>query len=238
MSTYIGWSEGTRGFVELWLPSAQVGWIVEMIAIGSQPFFIVDDTSFLWLLSNACPLYAVLSHRYFAEKVIPEIFLPSRCSWWKIFTQMAIASQKVSQQIYCMDLGCWRELVHQLDNSLHWPHYLHTRIACPSRVPLRWVTHNSCYIWNDHKTSGFLESFKDQGTHCCAWQCYQYSGRSLTMWPAINWLCDTYPSVNYQRLQIGSMFCIWHVGKMLEDCGPLYAFTFSSRKVTGHSMLT
>ena len=37
------------------------GWIGQMIAIDSQPFSIVKDTSFLRLLSNVCPLYAVPS---------------------------------------------------------------------------------------------------------------------------------------------------------------------------------
>ena len=32
-----------------------------MIAIDSQPFSIVEDTGFLRLLSNVCPLYAVPS---------------------------------------------------------------------------------------------------------------------------------------------------------------------------------
>ena len=50
------------------------GWIAEMIAIDSQPFSIVEDTGFLRLLSNVCPLYAVPSRKYFAEKVIPEMF--------------------------------------------------------------------------------------------------------------------------------------------------------------------
>ena len=49
-------------------------WIVKMIAIDSQPFSIVQDTSFLQLLSNVCQLYAVPSCNYFAEKVIPEMF--------------------------------------------------------------------------------------------------------------------------------------------------------------------
>ena len=50
------------------------GWIAEMIAIDSQPFSIVEDTGFLRLLSNICPLYALPSRKYFAEKVIPEMF--------------------------------------------------------------------------------------------------------------------------------------------------------------------
>ena len=50
------------------------GWIGQMIVIDSQPFSIVEDTGFLRLLSNVCPLYAVPSQKYFAEKVIPEIF--------------------------------------------------------------------------------------------------------------------------------------------------------------------
>ena len=45
-----------------------------MIAIDSQPFSIVEDTGFLRLLSNMCLLYAVPSRKYFAEKVIPEMF--------------------------------------------------------------------------------------------------------------------------------------------------------------------
>ena len=48
-------------------------WIAEMIAIDSQPFSIVEDTGFLRLLSNVCPLYAVPSQKHFAGKVIPEI---------------------------------------------------------------------------------------------------------------------------------------------------------------------
>ena len=42
--------------------------------IDSQPFSIVEDTGFLRLLSNIYPLYAVPSRKYFAEKVIPEMF--------------------------------------------------------------------------------------------------------------------------------------------------------------------
>ena len=51
-----------------------MGWITEMITIDSQPFSIVEDTGFLRLLSNVCPLYAVPSWKYFAEKIIPEMF--------------------------------------------------------------------------------------------------------------------------------------------------------------------
>ena len=90
-----------------------------------------------------------------------------------------------------MDLGCWRRFIHQLDSSLHWPHYLHTRRVCPSSVPLCWVTHSSCYIGNDHITSGFLDSSRDHSTHCCAWQCCHCGGRYWTMWPTINQLCNT-----------------------------------------------
>ena len=50
------------------------GWIGQMIAIDSQPFSILEDTGFLRLLSNVCLLYAVPSRKYFAEKVIPEMF--------------------------------------------------------------------------------------------------------------------------------------------------------------------
>ena len=51
-------------------------WIGQMIAIDSQSFSIVtvEDTGFLRLLSNVCPLYAVPLQKYFAEKVIPEMF--------------------------------------------------------------------------------------------------------------------------------------------------------------------
>ena len=46
-------------------------WIVKMIAMDSQPFSIVEDTGFLLLLSNVCPLYTVPLQKYFAEKIIP-----------------------------------------------------------------------------------------------------------------------------------------------------------------------
>ena len=36
--------------------------------------FYLEDTGFLQLLSNMCLLYAVPSRKYFAEKVIPEMF--------------------------------------------------------------------------------------------------------------------------------------------------------------------
>ena len=36
-------------------------WIVKMIAMDSQPFSIVEDTGFLHLWSNVCPLYTVPS---------------------------------------------------------------------------------------------------------------------------------------------------------------------------------
>ena len=45
-----------------------------MIAIDSQPFSIVEDAGFLRLLSNVSPSYVVPSRKYFAEKVIPEMF--------------------------------------------------------------------------------------------------------------------------------------------------------------------
>ena len=74
--TYIGWSEGKQGSVESWSPTAQESDRLDnkMIAIDSQPFSIVEDTGFLWLLHNVCLLYAIPSCKYFAEKVIAEMF--------------------------------------------------------------------------------------------------------------------------------------------------------------------
>ena len=74
-------------------------WITEMMALDSQPFFIVEDVGFLHLLANVCPKYVMLSRKYFSEKIIPGIFLliiPGifllSQSFTKKFTLMEISS--------------------------------------------------------------------------------------------------------------------------------------------------
>ena len=49
-------------------------WIAEMMAVGSQPFSIVEDIEFLHLKANVCPKYTMPSRKYFAEKIIPEMY--------------------------------------------------------------------------------------------------------------------------------------------------------------------
>ena len=179
-------------------------WIAEMIAIDSQPFCIVEDTSFLRLLSNVCLLYAVPLCKYFAEKVILEMFYTIKAQWMKdIHLDGDSFPTSYTIETWTWDAGG--------DLFISWTaHYIDpitfTQEECVLRVcPFAW-SHSSCYIRNHHKTSGLLESCKDQGTHCCTWQYCQYGGRYWVVWPTINWLCNTYPSVSYQRFHFGSMF--------------------------------
>ena len=45
-----------------------------MMAVNSQPFSIVEDIGFLRLMGNVCPKYTMPSRKYFAEKIIPEMY--------------------------------------------------------------------------------------------------------------------------------------------------------------------
>ena len=49
-------------------------WIAEMMAIDSQLFSIVEDIGFVRLMANVCPRYSMPSRKYFAEKIIPDMY--------------------------------------------------------------------------------------------------------------------------------------------------------------------
>ena len=51
-----------------------MNWIAEMMALDSQPFSIVEDAGFIYLLANVCPKYVISSRKYFSEKIIPGIY--------------------------------------------------------------------------------------------------------------------------------------------------------------------
>ena len=45
-----------------------------MMAVDSQPFSIVKDVGFTHLMANICSKYAIPSRKYFAEKIIPNMY--------------------------------------------------------------------------------------------------------------------------------------------------------------------
>ena len=55
--------------------------IAKMMAIDSQPFFIVEDAGFLRLLANICPKYVMPWRKYFSEKIILDIFSTIRAKF-------------------------------------------------------------------------------------------------------------------------------------------------------------
>ena len=125
------------------------GWIAQMIAIDSQPFSIVEHTGFLRPLNNVCPLYAVPSRKYFAEKVIPEMFSTFKAQLMKdIHPDEDSIPISFTTDIWTRDT--------EGDSFISWTaHYI--TFTREERV---WVTQSSCYIRNDYETSGLLESSK------------------------------------------------------------------------------
>ena len=47
--------------------------IMEMIAVDSQPFSVIEDIGFIRLISTLEPRYTLPSRQYMTSKILPEI---------------------------------------------------------------------------------------------------------------------------------------------------------------------
>ena len=114
----------------------------EMIAIDSQPLYIVEDPGFISFVKNLEPRYKIPSRKYFTEKIFPKIIKGVKVEVDKILHSPNIKYYSFTTDVWSTNTA------HRclLSMTAHWVSDSYERLSAVLHVTLLEESHTGSYI--------------------------------------------------------------------------------------------